>query len=260
MSDTDRSRHSGFGTAPRSSAWPGPPAAARLRIAVRRLLEAVAPGNAATQEIQRQEQRAQRQVLVDVRALVVAQAHAIAAAMRPAGVGERGFSRANAPVCRITLPSVSAPPGPKRHAWNTSAPSAKLRARAAGDARPGPRPVPPACSAIVQSAAERPARAAVRCVAALFAMPWSSVANRARHARRASAELNRYRSAAMRAQCRCRATTNDERPAQTTPTWEMELLVSGATIFGLLQLPTLLDRAYFRVQQPAAGCLSRKSC
>jgi hypothetical protein len=36
-------------------------------------------------------------------------------------------------------------------------------------------------------------------------------------------------------------------PAQTTPTWEMELLVSGATIFGLLQLPTFLDHAYFRV-------------
>lgn len=35
-------------------------------------------------------------------------------------------------------------------------------------------------------------------------------------------------------------------PAQTTPTWEMELLVSGATIFGLLQLPDLIDRAYVR--------------
>jgi len=34
-------------------------------------------------------------------------------------------------------------------------------------------------------------------------------------------------------------------PAKTTPTWEMELLVSGATIFGLLQLPTLLDRGYY---------------
>lgn len=32
----------------------------------------------------------------------------------------------------------------------------------------------------------------------------------------------------------------------TTPTWEMELLVSGATIFGLLQLPTLIDHAYFK--------------
>ena len=35
-------------------------------------------------------------------------------------------------------------------------------------------------------------------------------------------------------------------PERTTPTWEMELLVSGATIFGLLQLPDLIDRAYFR--------------
>lgn len=34
-------------------------------------------------------------------------------------------------------------------------------------------------------------------------------------------------------------------PRDTTPTWEMELLVSGATIFGLLQLPALLDRGYF---------------
>lgn len=34
-------------------------------------------------------------------------------------------------------------------------------------------------------------------------------------------------------------------PRDTTPTWEMELLVSGATILGLLQLPALLDRGYF---------------
>jgi hypothetical protein len=33
---------------------------------------------------------------------------------------------------------------------------------------------------------------------------------------------------------------------RTTPTWEMELLISGATIFGLLQLPELIDHAYFR--------------
>jgi hypothetical protein len=32
----------------------------------------------------------------------------------------------------------------------------------------------------------------------------------------------------------------------TTPTWEMELLVSGATIFGLLQLPGLIDHAFFK--------------
>lgn len=34
-------------------------------------------------------------------------------------------------------------------------------------------------------------------------------------------------------------------PPKTTPTWEMELLVSGATIFGLLQLPQLIDRGYY---------------
>jgi hypothetical protein len=42
-------------------------------------------------------------------------------------------------------------------------------------------------------------------------------------------------------------------PAHTTPTWEMELLISGATIVGLLQLPGLLDRAYFRVVNLAPG-------
>jgi hypothetical protein len=41
-------------------------------------------------------------------------------------------------------------------------------------------------------------------------------------------------------------TTPESVPAHTTPTWEMELLVSGATIFGLLQLPQLLDHGYFR--------------
>lgn len=34
-------------------------------------------------------------------------------------------------------------------------------------------------------------------------------------------------------------------PGRTTPTWEMELLVSGATVFGLLQLPALADRILF---------------
>lgn len=38
----------------------------------------------------------------------------------------------------------------------------------------------------------------------------------------------------------------DQVPAKTTPTWEMELLVSGATIVGLLQLPAVMDRLYFR--------------
>ena len=34
-------------------------------------------------------------------------------------------------------------------------------------------------------------------------------------------------------------------PARTTPTWEMELLISGATVFGLLQLPALADSLLF---------------
>ncbi len=34
-------------------------------------------------------------------------------------------------------------------------------------------------------------------------------------------------------------------PNRTTPTWEMELLVSGATVFGLLQLPAQADRLLF---------------
>lgn len=34
-------------------------------------------------------------------------------------------------------------------------------------------------------------------------------------------------------------------PNRTTPTWEMELLVSGATVFGLFQLPALADRLLF---------------
>jgi hypothetical protein len=33
-------------------------------------------------------------------------------------------------------------------------------------------------------------------------------------------------------------------PARTTPTWEMELLLSGATVFGLLQVPDQLDRFF----------------
>lgn len=32
-------------------------------------------------------------------------------------------------------------------------------------------------------------------------------------------------------------------PRHTTPTWEMELLISGATVFALMQLPSLLDAA-----------------
>lgn len=34
-------------------------------------------------------------------------------------------------------------------------------------------------------------------------------------------------------------------PGRTTPTWEMELLVSGATVFGLMQLPAQADRLLF---------------
>ncbi len=44
----------------------------------------------------------------------------------------------------------------------------------------------------------------------------------------------------------------DAIPRHTTPTWEMELLVSGATTFGLLQLPSLLDRSFFHLINGAA--------
>ncbi len=37
----------------------------------------------------------------------------------------------------------------------------------------------------------------------------------------------------------------DPLPGRTTPTWEMELLISGATVFSLLQMPGLLDRLYY---------------
>lgn len=37
----------------------------------------------------------------------------------------------------------------------------------------------------------------------------------------------------------------DPLPGRTTPTWEMELLISGATVFSLLQIPGLLDRIYY---------------
>ena len=39
------------------------------------------------------------------------------------------------------------------------------------------------------------------------------------------------------------AATPDALPARTTPTWEMEMLLSGATVFGLLQLPDVLHAA-----------------
>lgn len=37
----------------------------------------------------------------------------------------------------------------------------------------------------------------------------------------------------------------DPLPRRTTPTWEMELLISGATVFSLLQVPRLMDQAYY---------------
>jgi hypothetical protein len=40
--------------------------------------------------------------------------------------------------------------------------------------------------------------------------------------------------------------SREQLPARTTPTWELELIVSGATTLGLLQLPQLLDHGYFR--------------
>ncbi len=40
------------------------------------------------------------------------------------------------------------------------------------------------------------------------------------------------------------ATTDAGLSKRTTPTWEMELLVSAGTIFGLLQLPSVLDRVH----------------
>ena len=38
-----------------------------------------------------------------------------------------------------------------------------------------------------------------------------------------------------------------EIPRRTTPTWEMELLLSGALVFSLLQLPTLIDTLQMRL-------------
>lgn len=39
------------------------------------------------------------------------------------------------------------------------------------------------------------------------------------------------------------AVSADAIPARTTPTWEMEMLLSGATVFGMLQLPDALNAA-----------------
>jgi hypothetical protein len=37
-------------------------------------------------------------------------------------------------------------------------------------------------------------------------------------------------------------------PKQTTPTWEMELLISGASVFALMQLPSWLNQAFLSLQ------------
>jgi hypothetical protein len=44
--------------------------------------------------------------------------------------------------------------------------------------------------------------------------------------------------------------------ARTTPTWEMELLVSGATVFGLLQLPPVADRFLFALYNTASPAVA----
>jgi hypothetical protein len=41
-------------------------------------------------------------------------------------------------------------------------------------------------------------------------------------------------------------------PRRTTPTWDMELLISGATVFGLLQLPAVVDRVMFNMNNGSA--------
>ncbi len=42
-------------------------------------------------------------------------------------------------------------------------------------------------------------------------------------------------------------------PAETTPTWELEMLVSGAVLFGLLQLPPILSDALTRLAPRLGG-------
>lgn len=37
----------------------------------------------------------------------------------------------------------------------------------------------------------------------------------------------------------------DQLPQHTTPTWEVELLISGVAVFAMLQLPVWLDRQMF---------------
>ena len=45
-------------------------------------------------------------------------------------------------------------------------------------------------------------------------------------------------------------------PARTKPTWEMELLISGATVFGLMQMPGLADKFLFHVHNTGAEVVS----
>lgn len=44
--------------------------------------------------------------------------------------------------------------------------------------------------------------------------------------------------------------------ARTTPTWEMELLISGATVFGLVQLPGIADKFLFHLHNTGAEVVS----
>jgi hypothetical protein len=49
----------------------------------------------------------------------------------------------------------------------------------------------------------------------------------------------------------------DHVPRGTTPTWEMELLLSGATVFGLLQLPGWMDPSFYAFFQRADQSLAQ---
>ncbi len=49
--------------------------------------------------------------------------------------------------------------------------------------------------------------------------------------------------------------SSERLPPRTTPTWEMELLISGATVFALFQLPGALDQGLYGSRTvPAARC------
>ena len=45
-------------------------------------------------------------------------------------------------------------------------------------------------------------------------------------------------------------------PKDTTPTWEVELLLSGALVFSMLQLPVLLDDAIYSLRPRLAGSMN----